>query len=63
MQVKNRILYISSYTDATFKIKVRCRKYSSDVPEYFRNQPRKLVKHYLNSASLSAKCTVKNGVF
>ena len=53
MQVKDRILYVSSYTDANFKIKVRCRKYSSDVPEYLRNQPRKLVKHYFKENTVS----------
>ena len=69
MQVKERILYISSYTDANFKMNVRYRKYSSDVTEYLRNQPRELVKHCLkkislaNSADLSAISIVKNGVF
>ena len=69
MQVKERILYISSYTDANFKMNVRYRKYSSDVPEYLRNRPHELVKHCLkkislaNSADLSAISIVKNGVF
>ena len=68
-QVKESILYISSYTDANFKMNVIYRKYSSDVPEYLRNRPRKLVKHCLkkislaNSADLSALSIVKNVVF
>ena len=48
---------------------VRYTKYLSDVPEYLRNRPCKLVKHCLkkislaNSADLSAISIVKNGVF
>ena len=69
MQVKERILYISSYTDGIFKMNVGYRKYSNDVPEYLRNRPRELVRHCLrkislaNSADLSAISIVKNGVF
>ena len=51
--VKESILYISSYTDANFKMNVRYRKYSSDLPEYLRNRPRELVKHCLKKISLA----------
>ena len=50
-------------------MKVRCTKYSSDVPEQLRNRPHKLVKYCLkkisltNSADLSAISIVKKGVF
>ena len=50
-------------------MKVRCTKYSSDVPDYLRNRPHKLVKYCLkkisstNSADLSAISIVKKGVF
>ena len=50
-------------------MKVRCTKYLSDVPEYLRNRPHKLLKHCLkkisltNSADLSAISIIKKGVF
>ena len=52
-QVKECILYIYNHTDANFKMNVRYRKYSSDVPEYLRNRPRELVKHSLKKISLT----------
>ena len=67
-QVKESILYISNYTDANFKMNDRYRKNSSDVAEYLRNRPRKVVKHCLkkillaNSDQLLAISIVKNGV-
>lgn len=65
---KDSILYISSSTDANFKMNSRYRNYLSEVPGYSRNWANKLLKLCLKKilsvyfAHLSAKSFVKNDI-